>query len=68
MVSVLQAAVEFERPMRAPPKGMSEEVEEQWKSRNRSRLSKGGKAFAEDLIKWFGAIQRAGQDAFILWW
>jgi hypothetical protein len=31
-------------------------------------LSDTGKKFVGDLIKWFGQIQQAGKDAFILWW
>ena len=60
MIPVFQAAADFNRPL---PKGYPEEAAKQM----RTGLSEGGKEFIGDLIKWFGQIQRAGQDAFILW-
>jgi hypothetical protein len=61
MIPVLQAAAEFTRPL---PAGCPEEIVRNTKT----SLSEGGKGFVADLIRWFGQIQRAGQDAFILWW
>jgi hypothetical protein len=49
---------------RALPEGYPEEVPKTMAT----ELSDGGKAFVLDLIKWFGQIQQAGQDVFILWW
>jgi hypothetical protein len=61
LIPVFQAAADFNRPL---PKGYPEEALKQMKT----SVSKGGKAFIGDLIKWLDQIQRAGQDAFILWW
>jgi hypothetical protein len=60
MVPVFQAAAVFQRPV---PKGYSEEA----LKKVRLGLSDRGKQFIGDLIRWFGQIQQAGQDAFILW-
>lgn len=61
MIPVFQAAADFKRLL---PEGYPEEPTDKL----RASLSDSGKAFIEDLIKWFGQIQRAGQDALILWW
>jgi hypothetical protein len=61
MVPVFHAAVEYKRPL---PEGYPEEHTKKMAT----GLPEGAKQFAGDLIKWFSAIQRAGQDAFILWW
>jgi hypothetical protein len=60
MVPVFQAAADFKRPL---PKGYPQAA----RKKMRTGLSDGGKVFIGDLIKWFGQIQQAGQDAFILW-
>jgi hypothetical protein len=46
------------------PEGYPEEATKKM----RTGLSEGGKQLIGDMIKWLGQIQRAGQDAFILWW
>jgi hypothetical protein len=61
MIPVFQAAVDFKRVL---PEGYPEELTKKMAT----GLSEDGKAFVLDLTKWFGQIQRAGQDAFILWW
>jgi hypothetical protein len=61
VVSVLQAAAEFKRPL---PPGLPEAVAQ----RTPAELSESGKEFVGDLVGWFGQIQRVEQDAFILWW
>jgi hypothetical protein len=61
LIPVFRAAAEFKRPL---PKGYSEEA----LRKIRTELSDGGKAFIGDLIRWFGQIQQAGQDALIIWW
>ena len=61
MIPVFRAAVDHKR---AVPEGFPEEVT----SKMVTSLSEGGKEFLRDLINWFGQIQDAGQDAFILWW
>jgi len=61
MIPVFQAAADFKRPL---PEGYPEELTKKMVT----GLSEGGKDFVADLINWFGQIQRAGQDAFILWW
>jgi hypothetical protein len=61
MIPVFQAAGDFKR-------SLPEEYPEELTKQMATSLSDGGKAFVLDLIKWFGQIQRAGQDAFILWW
>jgi hypothetical protein len=67
MTSVFRAAREFQRPL---PKAIAEAPEEKWEALRRAyktSLSEGGKAAVTELARWFGQIQRAGQDAFILW-
>jgi hypothetical protein len=61
MIPVFQAAQQYER-------SLPEYLPEEHKAKMRTSLSEGGKEFIGDLIKWFSAIQQAGQDAFILWW
>jgi hypothetical protein len=61
MVPVFQAAKEHKRPL-------PDNLPEDYKAKLKTSLSEGGKEFIGDLIKWFSAIHRAGQDAFILWW
>jgi hypothetical protein len=61
MIPVFQAAADFQRPL---PQGYPEEAAKKMMT----CLSEGGKEFIGNLIKWFGRIQQAGQDAFILWW
>jgi hypothetical protein len=61
IIPVFQAAEQFKRTL-------PENLPENYQAKVRTSLSEGGKQFIGDLIKWFGAIQRAGQDAFILWW
>jgi hypothetical protein len=61
LLPVFCAAADFQRPL---PKGYSEEA----LKKMRTGLSDGGKEFIGDLIEWFGQIQQAGQDTFILWW
>lgn len=61
MIPMLQAANDFKRTL---PKGCPEEMA----STMMLCLSDGSSKFAERLIGWFSAIQREGQDAFILWW
>ena len=61
MISVFQAAKEFKR-------SLPDNLPEDYKAKMRTSLSEAGKEFIGDLIKWFSQIQRAGQDAFILWW
>jgi hypothetical protein len=61
MIPVLQAAADFRRAL---PEGYPEELTKKMAT----GLSEDGKAFVLDLIKWFGKIRQAGQDAFILWW
>jgi hypothetical protein len=62
MIPVFRAAAEYSRPL---PEGFSEEALKQLPP---PTLSAGGKRFIGDLIKWFGQIQQAGQEAFIVWW
>ena len=61
IVPVFQAAEQFKR-------SLPDNLPEEHRAKMRTSLSEGGKQFIGDLIKWFSAIQRAGQDAFILWW
>jgi hypothetical protein len=61
MIPVFQAAADFKRAL---PEGYPKEVA----NKMATGLSDGGKAFVLDLIKWFGQIQQAGQDAFVIWW
>jgi hypothetical protein len=61
MVPVFQTAEQFKR-------SLPENLAEDYRAKMRTSLSEGGKHFIADLIKWFSAIQRTGQDAFILWW
>ena len=61
MLPVLRAAVDFKRPL-------TEEYPEEVRREIRMELSESAKSFSTDLINWFGQIQKAGQDAFILWW
>jgi hypothetical protein len=61
MIPVFQAAASFRRTL---PEGYPEELTKKMVT----SLSDAGKEFVLDLIKWFGQIQQAGQDAFILWW
>ena len=60
-VSVLRAAAEFKRAL---PPGMPEALAQ----RTPTELSESGKEFVGNLIRWFGQLQQASQDAFILWW
>lgn len=61
MIPVFQAAGDFKRAL---PKGVPDELARTMVT----GLAEGSKAFALDLVNWFGQIQRSGQDAFILWW
>lgn len=61
MIPVFQAAIDYRRTL---PEGYPEELTRQMAA----SLSDVGKQFASDLIRWFGKIHQAGQDAFILWW
>jgi hypothetical protein len=61
IVPVFQAAEQFTRTL-------PDNLPEDHKAKMQTSLSERGKQFIGDLIKWFSAIQRAGQDAFILWW
>jgi len=61
MVPVFQAAADFKRAL---PEGYPEE----FTKKMATGLSDPGREFVLDLIRWFGQIQQAGQDAFILWW
>ena len=61
MLPVFQAAADFRRPI---PEGYSEEA----RNNIKTTLSDISKEFISDLIKLFGQIHQAGQDAFILWW
>ena len=61
MIPVLQSALDFNRPV---PEDYSDELAKTIVT----SLSKQCKEFVSALIEWFGRIQRAGQDAFILWW
>jgi hypothetical protein len=61
MIPVFQAAADFRRTL---PKDYPEELTKKMAT----GLSDASKEFVLDLIKWFGQIQQAGQDAFIFWW
>jgi hypothetical protein len=61
MVPALQSADQFKRPL---PEGFPDELTLSLKT----ALSDAGKEFNGELMRWFSQIQRAGQDAFILWW
>lgn len=61
MVPVFQAAADFRRTL-------PEDIPEELAKTMATSLSEAGKEFILDLIRWFGQIQQAGQDAFILWW
>jgi hypothetical protein len=61
IIPVFQAAEQFKR-------SLPDNLPEDYRANMRTSLSEGGKQFIGDLTKWFSAIQRAGQDAFILWW
>jgi hypothetical protein len=63
MIPVFQAAVDFERTL---PEGIPPEIARHAQSMP-DRFSDSGKNFARDLVKWFEQIQKADQDAFILW-
>jgi hypothetical protein len=60
IVPVFQAAEHYKR-------SIADSYPEDYRAKY-SGLSEGGKKFIGDLIKWFSAIQLAGQDAFITWW
>lgn len=61
MIPFFQEAVDFRRTL-------PEDIPEQFTQKIPTSLSDNGKDFALDLIRWFGQIHEAGQDAFILWW
>jgi hypothetical protein len=61
IIPIFQAALEFEGPV-------PDNIPDHLKDRVQTHLSEGAKRFLGDLIKWFGQIQQAGQDAFIMWW
>ncbi len=61
MIPIFQAAADFRRTL---PEGYPEELTKKMAT----SLSDASKEFVLDLIRWFGRIQQAGQDAFILWW
>ncbi len=61
IIPVFQAAEQFNRLL-------PDNLPEEYRAKMRTCLSESGKQFVQDLIKWFSAIQRVGQDAFILWW
>jgi hypothetical protein len=61
IIPVFQEAEQFKR-------SIPDNLPEDYKARMRISLSEGGKQFIGDLLRWFSAIQQAGQDAFILWW
>lgn len=61
MVSVLKAAVEFQRTLpRDYPESLAKTTA--------TGLSEDCKVFAAELATWLGKIEQAGQDAFFLWW
>jgi hypothetical protein len=61
LISAFRAAIAYTRPLPADyPEAMAKSV--------KTRLSDTAKEFLGDLITWFGRIEQAGQDAFILWW
>ena len=57
LVSVFDTASNFERPV---PEGFP-------KDSIVTSLSEDAKKFTLDLSEWFGQIQRAGQDALVMW-
>jgi hypothetical protein len=60
MIPVFHAAAKFRRRLpRTVPTHIRKKVQ--------VTLSEGGKAFIADLIRWFSQIEKAGQDAFIMW-
>jgi hypothetical protein len=61
MIPVFQAAADFKRAL---PEGYPEE----YTKTMATSLSDASKEFVLNLVRWFGQIQQAGQDAFILWW
>jgi len=61
IIPIFQAALEFQSPV-------PDNIPDHLKDRIQTRLSEGAKRFVGDLIKWFGQIHEAGQDAFIFWW
>jgi hypothetical protein len=61
IIPVFQAAEQFKR-------SLPDNLPDDYRAKLKTSLSAGGKQFIGDLIKWFSAIQRAGQDAFVLWW
>ncbi len=67
MVPVFQAAAEFQRPYPKSFDAAQGEARERLLRSYKTSLSEGGKAAATALGRWFGQIQQAGQDAFILW-
>lgn len=60
IIPVFQAAEQFKR-------SLPDNLPEDYRAQIRTTLSDDGKQFIGDLIKWFSAIHRAGQDAFIMW-
>jgi hypothetical protein len=61
IIRVFKAAKKFKR-------SLPDNLPDEHRATIRTGLSEGGKKFIGDLIKWFSAIQRAGQDALIVWW
>jgi hypothetical protein len=61
IIPVFRAAAKFRRPP------LSSNMPNRLKRKMMMHLSKGGKEFIGDLIKWFGQIQKARKDAFIYW-
>lgn len=61
MIPVFQAAADFRRTL---PEGIPDEIARTYAT----GLPDVSKSYILDLIKWFGHIHQAGQDALILWW
>jgi hypothetical protein len=60
LLAGFEAVLNFERKL---PDGIPAEA----KKRLRTRVSADARGLITELIDWFGKIERAGQDAFILW-
>jgi hypothetical protein len=60
MIPAFRDAIAYRRQF---PEGYPEEMRQQFTQ----CLSQSSKEYLQDLIEWFGEIQDAGQDAFVLW-
>jgi hypothetical protein len=60
LVAGFRAALRFKRKL---PRGLPKDV----KKRLKTRVSDDCREFLGKSVKWFGQIQKAGQDAYILW-